>query len=313
MENISGGAYDLETILADIKKNCGVGVFMDPDALRSALKDYHAKPRDVILLCSILEDYGSAFGKIVSNPTPDSIARLSEKIADDRFIDDVTIVEARVDMLVRVINGTNNGSRPNKPSSTDDMFGDDDDDPYSIPSKPKNNPPPQNNNNFVKGHSIVNGACGPNLKWRLDRNTGYMEIKGAGPMFDIEYDVAWDEEREKVKTVVISEGVTSVSNIAFNEMPLLEYVSIPNSVISVGDFAFSKCTALKSIVIPEGVIKMGAYVFDGCISLSSVYLPNSLKSAGGGMFDDCISLRSLEIPKNVAFWDIPEWCAVTKK
>ena len=93
--NIDGNIYSLETILVQIKDHCGVGVFNDPVTLRSALKDYHTMTRDTILICAIVEEYGSSFKNIVSNPTFDSINRLSEKIASDRFITDVEIVKEK--------------------------------------------------------------------------------------------------------------------------------------------------------------------------------------------------------------------------
>lgn len=304
------GNYDLETILNDIKNKFGSDIFDNPAMLRSVMKDYHTETRDVILICAIMEDYGSSFKNVASNPNADSVDRLSEKIAYDRFISDVTIVETRVVLLLHAVNGKDYSSFLSAGTPVQNIGG-------HFPGSSETSSPYTAGGlagrclNFANGHDITDGTCGPNLKWRLDRTTGYLEITGTGPMFEIGRD-SWSKERDNVKTIVMSDGITSINDYAFANMPLLESLFIPGSVKSIGNSAFSNCTSIKTVSIPEGVIKIGHAVFDDCLSLETARLPYSLKSAGVRIFEDCISLKTVINPSDVSIYGIPEWCTVKK-
>ncbi len=94
------------------------------------------------------------------------------------------------------------------------------------------------------------GAQGDNVKWSLDTNTGVLKITGKGDMQEI--DDVWYPWRspgicDKVKTVTISKGVTSIGSSAFYGCTSLRSVTIPSSVTSIGSSAFSDCTSLRSI------------------------------------------------------------------
>ena len=129
---------------------------------------------------------------------------------------------------------------------------------------------------------------------------------------------------QKLKSIVIPEGVKTIEEHAFLSCPLLEYVHIPSSIDCVKteafkdctklyylDFAqgietlnfqenvFNGCTGLKHISLPEGLKELGNNTFLNCTALQSVRLPSTLQTIGNNAFKGCISLLSIIIPENV--------------
>ena len=129
---------------------------------------------------------------------------------------------------------------------------------------------------------------------------------------------------QKLKSVIIPEGVKTIEKHAFLACPLLEYVHIPSTIELVEteafrdctklyylDFAqgietlnfeenvFNGCTGLKHISLPEGLEHLGNNTFLNCTALRSVRLPSTLKTIGDKAFFGCIKLLSIIIPENV--------------
>ena len=71
----------------------------------------------------------------------------------------------------------------------------------------------------------------------------------------------------------------------------LKSITISNSVTSIGKRAFSDCSGLTSITIPNGVTSIGVCAFCSCSGLTSVTIPNSVTSIGSGAFYKCSNLK----------------------
>ena len=87
---------------------------------------------------------------------------------------------------------------------------------------------------------------------------------------------------------------------------------IPDGITSVSNVAFEGCTGITSVVIPEGVTSIGRAAFKST-SITSVSLPESLTSVGIEAFQDCSSLKSVtclakEVPSMGAevFTNVPQ-------
>ena len=100
-------------------------------------------------------------------------------------------------------------------------------------------------------------------------------------------------------TVILQEGLKSVSQYAFKGCSSLSSINIPSTVTSIGTGAFSGCSSLSSINIPEGVKSIGSSAFEYCSSLSSINIPEGVTSIGRSAFSDCSSLSSINIPEGV--------------
>ena len=71
---------------------------------------------------------------------------------------------------------------------------------------------------------------------------GTLTISGTGDMPDYkQYNTPWFDDREKIKKVVIEDGVTSIGENAFFYCPALTSITIPNSVTSIGECTFKGC------------------------------------------------------------------------
>ena len=99
-----------------------------------------------------------------------------------------------------------------------------------------------------------------------------------------DYKAPWYNDRDKIKTVVIEDGVTNIGNSAFEICFNLTSVEIPNSVTSIGDNAFNSCKSLTSVEIPNSVTSIGNGAFYHCSWLASITIGNSVTSIGNGAF-----------------------------
>ena len=115
-------------------------------------------------------------------------------------------------------------------------------------------------------------ATNAEIRWKLS-DDGTLTISGTDmPDYRIFYDTntgqtiaPWYSEREKIKKIVIENGVTSIGQEAFTYCESLTSITIPNSVTSIGKFAFKGCSELESITIPNSVTSIGEGTFYNCI------------------------------------------------
>ena len=146
------------------------------------------------------------------------------------------------------------------------------------------------------------GADGANVTWKLDTETGLLEISGTGAMKDNASSVSsrapWYNYRSYITSVTIGEGVTSIGKRAFMEANLTK-ITIPNTVTVIGDEAFYNCNNLTSVTIGDGVTSIGDWAFGYCKSLTSVTIPESVTTIGNYAFYYCESLTSVTIGKSV--------------
>ncbi len=149
----------------------------------------------------------------------------------------------------------------------------------------------------AKGETIVDrGSCGASLRWTLDiegtltfSGTGEMERYSADPSRYPQplVDSPWYGDN-RIKTVVVSSGVSSVS-----------------------PFAFADCGYLETVVFPESLTEMDFSMFYGCGALKYILFAGSEAQWNGILTDDssasvpdlCPSPYSLpDIRFNVVDW-----------
>lgn len=97
----------------------------------------------------------------------------------------------------------------------------------------------------------------------------------------------------------------------------IESVKLPEGLSSIGDYAFSRCSSLTSITIPKAVTSLGRNAFQYCTSLTNVTFEGTgLKEISYSAFNNC-GLTSITIPEGVetiessAFSDDGELTSVT--
>ena len=146
---------------------------------------------------------------------------------------------------------------------------------------------------------ITSGTCGDNLTWQFNDN-GTLTIRGEGAMTDYWFQsTPWFAISEKIKTVIIDNGVTTVGSWAFDRCYNLTSVELPNTITIIKYNAFCFCRSLKSMQIPNTVTSIGNYAFRGCKSLTSLEIPNSVTFIGTLAFYGCSGLTSVNISNSV--------------
>lgn len=153
---------------------------------------------------------------------------------------------------------------------------------------------------FVDG-----GSWGDAHQWTLD-GYGVLTISGTGDMpvlnsSDEAKTVPWYSHVAEIKSAVIADGVSKISNGIFGtgEYTALASATIGADVKSVGAYAFQNCPALETAVFEGSNVEAfgeGAFQQSGIVS---IIIPDSVKTIGTRMFYMCTKLKSVTIGSGV--------------
>lgn len=126
--------------------------------------------------------------------------------------------------------------------------------------------------NAIAADVVSSGTTGvnENIKWTLDSN-GVLTISGEGEIIDQEYTntSVW-YANEKIKSIVIENGITKIGAFAFNKCTSLTGVTLPDSLKCISDKAFDNCTSLKSVSLGSNDVFIGKKAFRGCDKLTDI-------------------------------------------
>lgn len=100
-----------------------------------------------------------------------------------------------------------------------------------------------------------------------------------------------------VKELLVSEGIVTVGQNAFENLPDLEVVSLPASLEIIPYSMFYDCPNLREVQISEySCLKaIGSFAFAGCTSLESFTIPSEVSKIGEGPWRGCTALQSLTL------------------
>ncbi|MBQ8292247.1 MAG: leucine-rich repeat domain-containing protein [Bacilli bacterium] len=144
------------------------------------------------------------------------------------------------------------------------------------------------------------GDCGENLTWLLSEDKTILTISGTGEMTTYTLQTRpWVGTKTTVTTLIIEEGVTSVSAYAFEGFDAITSISLPNSLITIANRAFFDCDGYKTLVIPDNVETIGANAFQYSAGLKSVTFGSNLKSIGEKAFYQCSYITSIVLPEGL--------------
>mgnify|MGYP002623091287 CR=1 FL=1 len=149
--------------------------------------------------------------------------------------------------------------------------------------------------------NIMHGTCGENVTWRFNPTDSVLIISGTGAMTNYKSNgTPWyNAFRSNIKSVTISEGVTSIGEYMFNACNNIETINIASSVRTIGKYAFSGCSSLQNINLPTALSSIKEYTFYGCKNLQTIVIPDSVISIGQQVFANCSSLQSVVLPNKV--------------
>lgn len=175
----------------------------------------------------------------------------------------------------------------------------------------------------ISGEVLKSGTCGDNATWYIT-DEQILYIGGFGDMYDYSETcpAPWYAERYKIKSVVVTDNVTSIGDFAFVESGITD-VTIGTGVEKIGMAAFS-LSAITSITIPDNVkiidnnVFMDCYnlrwadignglteisygAFNNCDVLEDVWFGNAVEIIGPRSFSFCDSLTDIDIPESVNY------------
>lgn len=176
---------------------------------------------------------------------------------------------------------------------------------------------------------VAGGECNENVNWTYDADCT-ITISGTGAMPSYMYSRSpWYSFSSYIKKVVIEEGVTSISDKAFNQCTSLEEVVLSSTVKSIYSEAFSYCDNLKAVSFSaeNNLSWFGDSAFENCKKLENIEFsdlltsvgkrafykcelitesPANLKSLGTSAFNGCISLESATLPTSDTYTTLEE-------
>ena len=168
------------------------------------------------------------------------------------------------------------------------------------------------------------GSCGENATYSFDETTGILTISGIGDMnfTNIEnHSYGWQSYAESIKSIIIEDGITSISNGAFIGCKNLENLSLFNNIINICGSSFNntcpfilnypndfvilgngilyiyKGNEMESITIPDGVTTINNWAFKNC-QATNIVIPNSVQYIKDYAFYNCI-FENINIPDSV--------------
>ena len=123
----------------------------------------------------------------------------------------------------------------------------------------------------LAGETEKTGKCGDNATWTFNESTGLMTISGKGEMWSYNQEEGmggktqpWKNWRDKIKRVIIKEGITLVGDSAFYNCGSIQKVDFPESLRVVDNFAFYSCSSLSDAPLPEKLDALGQECFSYC-------------------------------------------------
>ena len=171
---------------------------------------------------------------------------------------------------------------------------------------------------------VVSGDYGKNIHWTFDKASGVLTFSGKGEMTnDKSVPKDWNNFRLRIKKIIITNGITSINDRAFENCKNTTDITIPPSVKRIGKSVFEGCVNLSGVyitdlsawckmemqtlplnyanklfvngkiltdlVIPDDITELGL-CFKNCTSITSVTIPKNMKKMHSSAFEGCSNL-----------------------
>ena len=102
-----------------------------------------------------------------------------------------------------------------------------------------------------------------------------------------------------LESIVLPEGITSVTEYAFYENTALKHITLPEGITEIGACAFYSASALEYVKLPSTVKSIENRAFHSCGKLEAISINDGCESIGEMALYGCYALRSLYIPEGV--------------
>ncbi len=154
------------------------------------------------------------------------------------------------------------------------------------------------------------GICGKDANYELDLTTGNLRITGSGQMESYARGhTPWFSHKDIIKSIEISDTITSIGSFAFEGCTFLKSITISDSIETIGMSAFADCTSLATVNFGRSVASVEDSAFNGCSSLKSFVVSKdnqTFASINGVLFNkDLTALLKYPINRLESSYCIP--------
>lgn len=134
------------------------------------------------------------------------------------------------------------------------------------------------------------GGTYENLSWSID--DGVLTISGEGEMYKndgIISSSSYPWYGKHFHTVIIENGVKSISDYAFFHSSALTSCILPDTLIEIGKKSFGG-SGLTDIILPEGLLNIGEQAFDTAEKMNDLIIPDSVLVIEDNSFTNAVSI-----------------------
>ena len=148
------------------------------------------------------------------------------------------------------------------------------------------------------GGILASGTAGENITWTLTEDY-HLSLTGTGPMDDYTSSSApWDSYSNRLTSVELSEGITTVGSCSFYCAYKLSEAKLPSTLTAIHEDAFYNCMDLTSVDLSDSITEIGDGAFSHCSDLVDFQLPKNLRIIGSGAFYNTLATSAI-IPDGV--------------
>ena len=146
--------------------------------------------------------------------------------------------------------------------------------------------------------------------WNYDEATHTLTVSGCeeiptyGSVYSDELP-PWQDVKQQIQHIVISDGVKQIGAHAFSEMESLLSVTLPDGLEEIGEYAFFNDPQLTKINLPEQLQVIGKSAFEQCQSLTSITIGANIQSISHWAFAHCTALQEVTILGSVKVLSSP--------
>ena len=152
---------------------------------------------------------------------------------------------------------------------------------------------------------VITGNLTNSISYSFNDLDGVLTLSGTGKTLSYKSDSPFGSIRDKVKEVVVNDGIEFIGARLFKGFKKLERASIADSVTGIDSRAFENCTSMKAVKLPSKLDIISSEVFLGCTSLETITIPGSTSSVLSDAFKGCTGLHTVTVMEGVK--NIDNW------
>lgn len=157
------------------------------------------------------------------------------------------------------------------------------------------------------GIALIGSIPDSGISYALMYSDGTLIVSGKGPIPDFTDAVPapWVSSNDKITSIKINEGVTSIGENAFKGLTNVSSIILPNSVTKIGKNAFDGCTGLEYVEFSKGVRTIEDDAFAGCVNLRELVFFGDAPSISNKAFPSLSELKgkiSAYYPQTATGW-----------